>query len=1554
MVDISAAPANQQKEISAAPKSPLERLLADARLRLVETGTRNRLVHTPRGAKRTRSLSILNADADSLFETLLRSGKTMGFRPGDPTLVRSSGRGILSAAGVSSLQTSLEPEPLEKRLLSTYRDAKTAEEEQGINILFLAIGFLRWYEDDGSDVLREAPLVLVPVTLTRDQKHSTFDLSAREDDITTNQAIHERLRSDFGVVLPEIPEGDEWRPSDYFQAVRETIAVKSHWSLDDDGVELGFYSFAKLLMIRDLEPDSWADKSILEHPLLRGLLSEGFREERAPIADDAKLDELFAPADLIQVVDADSSQTIVIETVRKGRNLVVQGPPGTGKSQTITNIIASAVHDGKSVLFVAEKMAALDVVRSRLHHVGLGPICLELHSRSANKKAVLADLDDTLLHHAAEPNAQAETARLTELRNNLNEFAECLHAPIPGMGATGRQTLASLVSATEKGIASHPPLLAEAAQWTHGVYLSVRESATSLIDITATAGPMLQHPYCGIEAMQLQPMELARLSEPLSALADMAVRLAERAESLAQSLGVGGGASLESCAAQFAVLQIVENLSDEAAEIAASLNPQHIARVVDAAHAGVSLNQLRTDHADTFVDAAWNTPTAELRTQLAAGLSFFSWFSSDYRKGSNILSSMLRVPIPKAAQDRIELVDKLIAAEAAREAFKAEDAAMAAIIPLYWRGERTDFATLHEAAATVQALCTHPAKPFVASILNLAKQNFVKDHVAKLARDVETLTQARDEVFAALKVNVPKAFQVAAVDQIPLRSLGAKAHLWRDEQGRFDEWRRLAAEDARLRTRSGKSLADALANGSLPADRATAVLDCSHAEAVWKHAIKAQPKLLQFYGANYDAQAKEFRQLEAKRRHTSVDIVRARHAANIPHGDFGAMGVIRSEIRRKRGHKPLRKLFHEVGETLLRIKPVLLMSPISVAQFLRPGAVQFDLLVIDEASQVRPEDAFGLVARAKQIVVVGDNKQLPPTSFFDRVMADEEEHDEDDDALGGAAKATDLESILALCEARGLNGAMLRWHYRSRHPSLIEVSNAEFYKRLVMPPAPSAERSNEGLILRRVNGAYDRGGKRVNVIEAEAVANAVAEHARTSPDMTLGVVTFSTVQRDVIGDLLEQKRRTDDALDDFLHEGSHEDVFVKNLENVQGDERDVILISVGYGPRTAGARLDSMSFGPVSAEGGERRLNVLFTRARSRCEIFCSFSAGDIDPERAKGEGARVLKRFLQYAETGVLEEQVSTSQDADSPFEEAVAAAMEGMGYKVDKQVGSAGFKIDLAVRHPEQPGRYMLAIECDGATYHRALWARERDRLRQEVLENMGWRFHRIWSTDWFYRRGEAIQKLKSALDAAKAAPIKAVPKENPRAPEAKVSSPAATPIRQAPPPPGMPAYRITLCAPPSHLEPHQVDIGTMARVTRSIVETEGPIHQDEVARRVTAIFGKARTGSLISEASLKSLRFLKSTNVIVEEAQFWMTPEQLVAPSVRDRSSAPITLQKADMLSPREIRAAAQIATQENGAMSDDEMATAITRLIGFKRTGPDLKIAITAALRNARSD
>jgi hypothetical protein len=533
-----------------------------------------------------------------------------------------------------------------------------------------------------------------------------------------------------------------------------------------------------------------------------------------------------------------------------------------------------------------------------------------------------------------------------------------------------------------------------------------------------------------------------------------------------------------------------------------------------------------------------------------------------------------------------------------------------------------------------------------------------------------------------------------------------------------------------------------------------------------------------------------------------------------------------------------------------------------------------------------------------------------------------------------------LESILTLCEARGLPDKMLRWHYRSRHHSLIEVSSAEFYQsNLFLPPAPSARRAAEGLVRRRVQGAYDRGGKRTNAVEAQAIVDAIARHAAEAPEMTLGVVTFSTAQRDLVSNLLDERRRSDPLLDSLLRPRT-EEVFVKNLENVQGDERDVILISIGYGPRQPGAKLDSMNFGPVSTEGGERRLNVLFTRARHRCEVFSSFDAGDIDLGRATGQGARVLKRFLAYAETGALDLTAATAADYDSPFEEGVAEVVRSLGYIVDPQVGSAGFRLDLGVRHPQDPGRYILAIECDGAAYHGALWARERDRLRQEILERLGWRFHRIWSTDWFYRRNAEIDRLKSALSESQSAakvPATAARSES-SAPPAPLQAPSEAPAANSQ------MYQVASFPVSSRMEPHEVPIATMSEVVEGIVTLEGPIHGDEVGRRVAAVFGKERAGARITAAALKALWFVRQGTNIIEDSGFWMTKEQQADCPVRNRSEAPITVQRAEMIPPIEIQAAMRRALKENGGIQETEAAIAVARMLGFQRTGQELRATI----------
>ncbi len=446
-------------------------MIEDARRRLVDTGTRNRLIHVNRSRKTGSFLNIINERSDDVFDILRVQGRKMKFCASD-MMDDDNDSGTNTADEVLLQEVALSPEEetvdesrftdrlldtplgvdaLQKRLLRLARDAKTAEEEQGINILYLALGFLTWYEDENSNIQREAPLILIPVDLVRNERSSTYDLQARDDDTVTNLPFQERIKNDFGMILPEIETGESFTPSDYFGQVRDACTAKPRWQIDDNGIQLGFFSFAKQLMQHDLEQANWPAGSLGESETMQNLLLNGFDPISPLFGLDEKLDERLEPVDIVQVVDADVSQTKVIEEIRKGRNLVVQGPPGTGKSQTITNIIAAAAHDGKTVLFMAEKMAALSVVHKRLEKVGLGDLCLELHSRKANKKAVVQELGRTLNAASDSPQMPPPPDKLRAQRDALNRIAALLHSNIDGYDFSPFDAMTEIIDFTSRG-----------------------------------------------------------------------------------------------------------------------------------------------------------------------------------------------------------------------------------------------------------------------------------------------------------------------------------------------------------------------------------------------------------------------------------------------------------------------------------------------------------------------------------------------------------------------------------------------------------------------------------------------------------------------------------------------------------------------------------------------------------------------------------------------------------------------------------------------------------------------------------------------------------------------------------------------------------------------------------------------------------------------------------------------------------------------------------------------------------------------------------------------
>lgn len=543
------------------------------------------------------------------------------------------------------------------------------------------------------------------------------------------------------------------------------------------------------------------------------------------------------------------------------------------------------------------------------------------------------------------------------------------------------------------------------------------------------------------------------------------------------------------------------------------------------------------------------------------------------------------------------------------------------------------------------------------------------------------------------------------------------------------------------------TLVSAIEAGDVTPAQVPNAFEVNYARWWLSEAVDEDEVLKRFVSAEQELRIQEFRALDDEFTKVSREWIRAKLCANLPATDSiqrnSEWGILRHEITKKKQHKPLRQLLQEIPSVVLRLTPCLLMSPLSIAQYLSAEASNFDLVVFDEASQIPVWDAIGAMARGKQVVMVGDPKQLPPTNFFGR----SDSADGDDDVVEG-----DLESILDECLGASLPTRNLSWHYRSRHESLIAFSNHRYYGGgLVTFPSPVTD--DRAVSFHLVKGRYEKGGARINQPEAQAlVADLVSRLKRPgfrASGLTIGVVTFNSEQQGLIEDLLDGERRKDPGLEPYFSEMELEPVFVKNLESVQGDERDIMYFSITYGPDMAGAV--SMNFGPLNRDGGERRLNVAVTRARHELRVFSSLRGEQMDLSRTKANGVRDLKHFLEFAEYGpraLAETHHGSQGDFESPFEASVATALGRKGWQVHTQIGASSFRVDLGVVHPEFPGRYLAGVECDGATYHRSATTRDRDKLREQVLRGLGWEIVRIWSTDWWVNPGGTLERVHAAL--------------------------------------------------------------------------------------------------------------------------------------------------------------------------------------------------------------
>ncbi len=1530
--------------------------LEASRRELLDLGLRNPLLNYR--LLRTRGLEVVDELPSQAYRILVEEGRSMSFLPvaeeeqgeliGQPAEDEDPDQPAARHTD-TRLQTELPSPELQARLLSTYHLANSFIQEQGVNTLFLALGMLAWYESDSSQERRHAPLVLVPVALDRSSARHRFQVRHTGDDPGENLSLLEKARSEFGVTLPGLPDPDDLNIESYLNAVTESIADLPAWSVDRNSVVLGFFSFSKFLMYRDLDIDTWPeDAKPTEHPIMGALLDDGFAEPPPAISGDENLDQYLFPSDVHHVVDADGSQTLAIVDVASGRNLVVQGPPGTGKSQTITNMIAEAIGQGRTALFVSEKMAALEVVKRRLDNVGLGDACLELHSHKTTKKAVLDELKRTLeLGRPRLGQIERDLDTLGQLRQRLNAYCDAVNSPLGESGVTPYRAYGELIllRQTNKDTALPKLDVPSMQSWSDADFRRKEDLAGELQARLSIMGVPQDHPFWGSRLKVLLPSEQDRLRELLPmaqpSLAELRAAIAGLADAMGLPEAAGPTEAQRYC---LAARRAMDAPDLQGADLRSQEWLTGRGELGELLSAGSALAGLRHEYGQVLVPNAWGQDLSDVRQTLEArGHQVWRMLSGEYRRAKARLGNLCRAELPKGIDAQVRLADAVHEAQRLQAVLRQHESLGERLFGSQWRGDDSDWPALTTLAGWVQDLYGAIAygeipEGIVDFLAGTPSEVDLQPYLAKVDDAGQVHTQNCGRIVEVLDLDVARRFGAGAgLEDQPFDAQEAALNLWIE---RIDDVHDILSFNSIAETCRNEALDPMLAVAESWPQAATHLVETLRQawfESVLEEALRERKALSGFDGSSHRQVLQRFRELDSLvLQHNRARLALA-HWDRLPRQEGGGqLGVLRRQFELRRRHLPIRRLMERAGNAVQAIKPVFMMSPLSIATYIAPGSLNFDVVIFDEASQVKPVDAFGAILRADQAVVVGDSKQLPPTNFFDSMA---QGGGDDDDST-----TADIESVLGLFAAQGAPDRMLRWHYRSRHESLIAVSNQEFYDNsLVVFPSPDAARRDLGLRYHHLpDTVYDRGRSRANRKEAEEVARAVMEHARNRPDLTLGVAAFSSAQMHAVQDQLELLRRQDPSCEGFFTAHPAEPFFVKNLETVQGDERDVIFISIGYG-RDADGKAD-MNFGPLNRDGGERRLNVLITRAKQRCEVFTNLTSDDIDLGRTRARGVRVLKTYLSYARDGVLDVPAESNGESQSPFEEAVALALTRLGHDVRHQIGSAGYWLDLAVVDPDQPGRYLLGIECDGATYHSARSARDRDRLREQVLINKGWRMHRIWSTDWFKHPDRQLKRVEEAIAKAKtlATDGKPAPATSPMIDRDDGSGTVAPDI-------DTPEYTVAqLQIPIFALGLHELPAPSIGDWVSKVVSVESPVHSIEVARRITYATGVRKVGSRIEQAISAGVRYAIQSGKVRREGEFlwWASMEQ---PVLRDRSKLPAPSRKLELIAPEEIALAIGRVVTGSYGIGQDEAAVAAARLLGFSRVTAEMRSKLETVIR-----
>jgi len=1360
-----------------------------------------------------------------------------------------------------------EPKNLHRLIKRIYGNGRSTVEERGVTTLHLTFGTLNWNDPLLGDSI--SPLLLIPCQLENLGPNSNMRLRMLDEELSINPALTFYLFKKHHIKLPSFLEDPSKEllieSLKRFYLEVEKCVHEQQWKVEEKSW-LSTFSFESLVIYKDLE--TMAELAYV-NPLIAALSKARSITEGSESLDEP-LDSLDVPKIVpIPVMPADASQLESLTIAQKGKHLVIKGPPGTGKSQTIANLIAEAIGKGKKVLFVSAKMAALNVVHDRLSKLGLGRFCLEAHSTKAGKLKIIEELKRTLEQPIKSDGNlfDEQLEELKKLKNQLNDYVKEIHFKQEPLG----KTIYEIIGKIEK--LNKVDLLEFDLPWSDIEKVTQDElrDKTEILEKLAVMSNLFEnrsiHPWRGFIVNTEQPISSDILKKNLKIIIDKVENINLSLKQLSDLL--------RSSKSEFSfndikkLLDVLGCLSEST-----ELPKGWIVKTSEDLKDLQALFILAVEKAEKFqsnlkeLKEITDLPCEELirilkpiRDKYSSwsrliNPKFWSWKISIRKylmKNVNTsYSSLLRYLNLATNLNSIELW------------FEANNKILSQFVPY----PKKNSGLLKQQSINIESVLNLKSlilqdiivKPKIDQYcLNKEKQKDIKNLIYIIQnKDLET-------AITLIEANWTNGFiNDIEINDSSLTHILLRCNEILNSFQKMHEWIVLQS----LMTRCNNyGLSDFLTQLKKDSSKnAPAIFEKRFYTQWLESKLNSNLSLIEFTGSLREEIIKQFKGIDKKLQNSMLKRIQfkaSEPAKNIlfaqdKYGNGGEVGILRKELQKRKRIKPLRKLFNEIPHVLQALKPCMLMSPISVSTFLAPGKVKFDMVVFDEASQLPTSEAIPSILRGKQIIVAGDENQLPPTNFWRTSTIFEEENEAEylDDY-------EPLESLLndSIAIEPVFNVNRILWHYRSKDERLIKFSNNKFYENSLIT-FPSATTNNEGRGVHLVytkDGIWDRGKSRTNRIEAKTVAELVIEHFKNYPDRSLGVVSMNASQKELIENILDELITSKPELQALLDMDCPEPFFVKSLENVQGDERDTIIICVGYAKTSDGSL--SLNFGPLNSDGGWRRLNVLVTRAKWQTILVTSLQSHELSGINPLNKGAIMLREYIRYAEKdGVLSSDLVTETNEETnDFEDSIAVSLRDRGLIVDEQVGASEYRIDLAVRDPRDLNRYIMAVECDGATYHHTKTARDRDILRQQVLQSQGWKIYRVWSTDWFRDRDKALKGILTGFEDAKKSPseesIQAPPLENEMA-VTKIDN-IIDPLNNKPTSnqrkfkPGIPYHKYLIFR--KNYSEELLNKNRTPQLTdmiSKIVQFESPIHFDLIEERLKKIYGISRAGNNVKK--------------------------------------------------------------------------------------------------------